>query len=86
MQEQSFEQAFDRLEEILKNLNEGKINLDESLKLFEEADSLITKCSTKLNAAEKKVEILIKKRNELLLDKEGNPEKEDFEVSSEVHF
>lgn len=78
-QTQSFEKAFERLDLILKQLNEGKISLDESLKLFEEADGLITKCATKLSSAEQKIEKLIKNRNnELLLDESSSPMKEPF--------
>jgi len=83
MEEKSFEKAFDRLEEILKKLNDGKINLDDSLKLFEEADGLITTCSKKLNNAEQKIETLIKKRNKILLDEEGNPKTEPFDSNQD---
>lgn len=79
--EDSFEQAFERLEDILKILNEEKVSLKESLKLFEEADSLITNCSENLNSAEKKIEILIKKRTNLELDTENNPKKEIFSTT-----
>jgi len=34
--EKTFEKAFKRLEEILEKMNEGKVSLDESLKLYEE--------------------------------------------------
>lgn len=63
----SFEKAFTRLEQILEKMNSNTISLDESLKLYEEADSLIKICGKKLNDAEKKVEILIKNRNGDLL-------------------
>lgn len=59
----SFEAAYARLEEILEKLNSGSTPLDESLKLYEEADKLIVNCSKRLNDAEQKIEILIKKRN-----------------------
>lgn len=77
MKNYTFEKAFERLEEILKILNEKAISLEDSLKLFEEANFLITNCSSKLEDAEKKVEILIKKRGNL--EMEGNlPKKENF--------
>ena len=59
----SFEAAFARLEEILERLNAGTITLDDSLKLYEEADQLIAICSKRLNDAERKIEILVKNRN-----------------------
>lgn len=59
----SFEKAFERLEEILENLNSGKVSLDLSLKLFEEANNLIITCGKKLTQAEQKIETLIKNRD-----------------------
>lgn len=60
---ENFESAFLRLEAILEQMNTSNISLDESLKLFEEADKLITLCNTRLNTAERKIELLIKARN-----------------------
>lgn len=78
----SFEKAFERLEEILNCMNEGKISLDHSLKLFEEADSLIKNCQSKLIGAEQKIEQLIKKREELALEN-GQPQTEDFDPDNQ---
>lgn len=61
-QEHSFESALQRLEQILEKMNSGAVPLEESLKLYEEADQLIASCNKKLNDAEKKIEILIKNR------------------------
>lgn len=77
-----FEQAFARLEEILEKMSRGDVALDESLKLYEEADTLIVQCGKKLSDAEKKVEILIKNRSgELQLGADGKPLKEDFKAA-----
>ncbi len=74
-----FEEAYKRLEEILQAMNSGKVELDDSLKLYEEADKLITACQKKLTEAEKKIEILIKSRSgELSTDEAGAPLKETF--------
>ncbi len=79
-QEFNFERSFSRLEEILEKMNSGNVSLDESLKLYEEADRLIAGCSQKLNSAEAKIEMLIKKRDgELELDAEGKPCMESFQ-------
>lgn len=59
----SFEAAFARLEEVLETLNGGAISLDDSLKLYEEADQLILACHKRLSYAEQKIEILVKNRN-----------------------
>ena len=75
----NFEKAFHRLEEILEKLNSGDTPLDESLKLYEEADRLINSCNRKLVDAEKKIEILIKNRNgELALGQDHRPITQDF--------
>lgn len=74
-----FEKAFHRLEEILEKMNQGKVSLDESIKLYEEADGLIVLCSKRLNEAEKKIEKLLKHRDgSLVVDEEGKPLTEDF--------
>ena len=49
-EEQTFEKAFSRLEEILDNMTSEEVSLDESLKLYEEADKLINSCGKRLNA------------------------------------
>lgn len=80
--DQSFETAFERLEQILEKMNAGKTPLDESLKLFEEADQLIRLCSQKLSFAEQKVETLIKNRSgELVLDDQQKPKTQPFTQS-----
>ena len=75
----SFEQAYRRLEIILEKMNSGKLSLDESLKLYEEADSLITACSTRLSQAEQKIEKLVKNREgSLIVNQENTPQTESF--------
>ena len=75
----SFEQAYRRLEIILEKMNSGKLSLDESLKLYEEADALITACSTRLSQAEQKIEKLIKNREgSLTVDATNTPQTESF--------
>lgn len=51
----SFEQAINRLDEIVKLLERGDAPLSESLKLFEEGTALITNCDNMLNEAEQTV-------------------------------
>ena len=75
----SFESAFQRLEEILERMNGNAVSLDESLKLYEEADSLINICSQRLNDAERKISILMKNRNgDLIEGSNGQPLTEEF--------
>ncbi len=58
----SFEEALSRLEEIVRLLESGESPLDKSLELFEEGVKLVKLCSTKLDEAEQKITILVKKR------------------------
>ena len=74
MKELKFEQALDKLENTVKEMEEGSIPLDKSLKLFEEGVKLVKFCSVKLREAEKKVEILKK-------DVNGVAYKEPFELN-----
>ncbi|NGX58366.1 MAG: Exodeoxyribonuclease 7 small subunit [Chlamydiae bacterium] len=75
--EMGFEEAVKRLEKILEKMNSGNISLDDSLKMFEEANALITSCNKRLASAEQKVEKLIKSRQgDLALDSSGNPQTE----------
>lgn len=62
MSEMKFEEAFSRLEAILEEMNSSSVELENALKLYEEADKLIEICQKKLKDAEQKVEILINKR------------------------
>ena len=78
----SFEKAFQRLEEILNQMNSGKIPLEDSLKLFEEAESLIATCNARLTLAEKRIEQLIKNKGELVLDAAGKPKTEPMGSSN----
>ena len=81
----SFETAYARLEEILEKMNSGKVSLEESLKLYEEADRLIGWCSKSLTEAEKKIEILVKNRDsELQLDEQGRPQTQPFNPATQA--
>ena len=63
--EPSFEDSLERLEKIVQELEGEGLSLEESLALFEEGMKLAQDCSRRLDAAEKKVSLLLK-------DKEGN--------------
>ena len=83
--ETSFEEAFTRLEAILEKMNGTAISLDESLKLYEEADKLIHKCNKKLVDAERKIEVLIKNRTgELATGADQRPLTQEFNLTSQT--
>ena len=60
MKEKAFEEALGELEEIVNRLEEGDLPLEEALQLFEEGVKLSRYCHTKLDEAQKRVEIVLK--------------------------
>ena len=53
-----FESSLKELEKIVRELESGEVNLDQSLKKFEQGIELYRKCRTTLESAEKKIKIL----------------------------
>ncbi len=53
-----FETSLKELEKIVRELESGEINLDDSIKKFEEGIELYKKCRLTLNSAEKRIKIL----------------------------
>jgi exodeoxyribonuclease VII small subunit len=58
-----FEDSLKKLEAIVAQLEEGDMALEESLRLFEEGVSLSAACKQELDAAEGKVQMLVKQRD-----------------------
>ncbi|MBU0609141.1 MAG: exodeoxyribonuclease VII small subunit [Armatimonadetes bacterium] len=58
-EEMTFEQAIERLEEIVAELDRGDLALEEALKLFQEGTALRATCERKLAEAEATVEELL---------------------------
>jgi exodeoxyribonuclease VII small subunit len=56
-----FEQALTELETLVERLERGDLPLDEALKLFERGVTLTRLCQSSLQAAQQKVEILLKR-------------------------
>ena len=54
-----------KLEDITNKLENEKLSLDESVKLFEEGMQISKECNNKLEDAEKKITILINQNNEI---------------------
>jgi exodeoxyribonuclease VII small subunit len=59
----TFEDSLKQLETIVGQLEKGDLPLEESLKLFEEGMRLSAVCKEELEAAEGKVQILLKQRD-----------------------
>lgn len=58
---QSFEKALERLEQIVAEMEGGKLSLEKMISHFEEGSKLVKYCSGKLNEVEKKIELLLTK-------------------------
>ena len=56
----SFEDALERLNQIVEQLESDSVNLDQSLELFAEGKRLAEVCQKQLEAAEERVQTLIK--------------------------
>ncbi len=54
----TFEQALDRLEQLVQNLESGQIPLEESIKAFEEGKELVKFCLSLLDKADAKIKQL----------------------------
>ncbi|HEX3775203.1 MAG TPA: exodeoxyribonuclease VII small subunit [Polyangiaceae bacterium] len=70
----SFEGTLERLHEIVERLEGGELDLEESLRLFEEGVRLSRASQARLNSAEKRVEEL------LAVDANGDPITRELDV------
>lgn len=55
----TFQQAMMRLDEIVKQLNSGNLELEQAMELFEEGLKLTQQCEVQLKAFENKMNTLI---------------------------
>ena len=67
-----FESKMEELEQIVKKLETGNLNLDDSVIEFEKGIKLSKECNKVLEETEKKISILINKNGEI--------EEEKFEI------
>ncbi len=73
MEEISFEENMEKLEKIVADLEKGDLDLDESVKKFEQGINISKKCDEILKNAEKKITIL--------LNDDNNIKEENFDVN-----
>lgn len=55
-----FETNLKRLEEIVKSMESGTLDLDQMIAAFEEGQKLVKACTTTLNEVEQRIEIIVK--------------------------
>ena len=72
----SFEEQILRLEEIVGALEQGDVQLADSLALFEEGTKLVAACTKQLEQAEQKVLKLMK-------GPDGSPVEEPFDIEED---
>jgi exodeoxyribonuclease VII small subunit len=73
VEELSFEEALKELESIVRHLEDGDVELERSIAIYERGAALKTHCEKKLQAAQLKVE-------KIVLNAEGKPETEPADI------
>ena len=59
----SYEEAFERLQEIINLLEQGNVSLDDSIKYYEQGIFLKNYCEEKLKKAELKIKSVLNETN-----------------------
>ncbi len=65
MAKANFEENMNKLETIVADLEKGDLNLDDSVKKFEEGIKISKECNEMLEEAEKKITILLQKEDKI---------------------
>ena len=76
----SFEGALEQLETTVGRLEEGEMPLEEALELFEKGVTLSRQCTETLEAAEKRIEILVGDEDESEPFGDLEPDEEEDEL------
>ena len=71
----TFDEALNRLEEIVDVLESGEQPLEQSLSLFQEGIKLVKDCNTKLENIEASIKILVNENGEMV-EKDFNPDEQ----------
>ena len=72
MKAKKFEELLDELQVIVKKLENDDVDLEEAIKTYEQGMLISKECHKRLDAAERKVKLVMK-------NNEGALEEEDFE-------
>jgi exodeoxyribonuclease VII small subunit len=70
-----FEESLKKLETIVEQMEKGELSLEESLKLFEEGVTLSASCKAELDAAEGRIQQLIRQRDGSFKTEAFSPER-----------
>lgn len=74
VEEMTFEQSIDALEALVKRLEDGGIDLDESLRIYEQAVALRDHCRSILEDGERRI-------RKIMENADGSVREEEFEIS-----
>lgn len=66
MQDLSFEESLEKLEEIVNKLENGDIPLDDAIDEFKNAMELVKICNNKLNSAEEAIAKIVQDNGDLI--------------------
>lgn len=66
MENLSFEESLEKLEEIVKKLETGEVPLDDAIEEFKNAMDLVKVCNDKLNSAEEAIAKIVQDNGELI--------------------
>jgi exodeoxyribonuclease VII small subunit len=72
----SIEQAMERLENLVREMESGQLPLEQLIASYEEGVKLASQCQEKLDAAAKRIQIISKNSS-------GRPGLEDFSVAAD---
>ncbi len=74
VEEMTFEQSIDALEALVKRLEDGGIDLDESLRIYEQAVALRDHCRSILEDGERRI-------RKIMETADGSVKEEEFEIN-----
>lgn len=63
-EELTFEEALQRLEEVVQKLEDGNAPLEQTIELFQEGMALSKRCSQQLESVERRIEMLMEENGE----------------------
>ena len=72
----TIEQAMERLESLIREMESGQLPLEQLITSYEEGVKLASQCQEKLDAAAKKIQVIAKNSS-------GRPSLEDFPLAAD---
>jgi len=70
LKDYSYEEAMEKLEDILSKMDRGEVPLDESMKNFEEGMKLIKHCEDIINSYERRITKIVGEKNGEIIEED----------------